>query len=228
MEEQFEAALGSHDKDSAMKVVYQMQAKYTDDGTSEQDRQRMALSMDRMRAANDKMSRGGNMTAAESLTAFDAARKGMETKRGFGLPPTPAAGEKVYDYVNTHFGLSSGERIDAAMVDIDLEKTTAQGEAAAIDAELASLRGVEKTVADKSREIAQVRQQIQKAIDKEVDSARQPKRIAERKLRTVEREHKEGKATDAELKEATQKFEQAKTKFDAGLKKTIEWFRENQ
>ncbi|MBI4435464.1 hypothetical protein HY630_02235 [Candidatus Uhrbacteria bacterium] len=214
MEEQFEAALRSHDKDSAMKVVDQMQAKYTAAGTSEQDRQRMALSMDRMRAANDKMSRGGNTTAAESLTAFDAARKGMETKAGsFGLPPTPAAGEKVDDYVNTHFGLSSGERIDAAMGQIDTEKSSTQGALAALDGEIQSLSGVEKTIADKKRQISDVRRQIEKAVEQAVTGARKPLVNLESELSQAKKRLETAKGSKNE-KRAAKEVEAAQSRFD--------------
>jgi len=182
MEEQFEAALKMKDKGSADAVVKQMQAKYTDAGTSNQDRQKMALSMDRMRAAADKMGKDGNATAVESLTAFDAARTGMETQAGFGLPPAPVAGQGADTYVDENFGQSSGERIDAAVSQIESEKTAAQGAVAALEAEVASLRGVEKTIADKEKQIADVRKRIQQSVEGDRKQAYQPLRRARKNM----------------------------------------------
>ncbi|MBI4256747.1 hypothetical protein HY626_01680 [Candidatus Uhrbacteria bacterium] len=182
VEGQFEAALQMNDRDSADAVIAQMRAKYTDAGTSDQDRQKMALSMDRMRAAADKMGKGGNATAVDSLTAFDTARTAMETQAGFGLPPAPAAGQGADTYVDENFGQSSGERIDAAMSQIESEKTAAQGAVAALEGEVQALRGVEKTIADKEKQIADVRKRIQQSVEGDRKQAYQPLRRARKNL----------------------------------------------
>ncbi len=208
MEGHFESALQAGDQGSANAVIAQMQARYTDGATTEQERQKMARSMDRMRAAADKLGRDGNSTAADSLVAFDAARKGMEAKVGFGLPPAPAAGESADEYVDKHFGLSSGERIDAGIAQIDSEKTAAESALSSLDSEVQTLQGVEKQVADKQRQIAEVRKRIEDSVKQDRKQAYQPVRRGRKNLAVAQAKGDAGEIERAQnaLREAEANF----------------------
>ena len=186
MEDQFVLALNHQDQDSAEKVIAQIESTYTNTGTSEDDRQKMARSMDRMRAAAAQMGRGGNTTANDMLASIDTKRKGMEMAQGFGLPSAPKAGENADDYVDKNFGQSNAERIDAAIAQIDADKTAADGAVATLEAEVQALRGVERTIADKQQQIADVKRRIQQSVDQDVKQAYQPLRRAQKNLATAQ------------------------------------------
>ena len=204
MEGQFEAALQMKDKGSADAVIKQMQVKYTDAGTTEQDRQKMALSMDRMRAAADKMGKGGNTTAAESLTAFDATRKGMETKSGFGVPPAPQTGESGEGYVNKNYGQASKERMDHGVDHFTQKETAVNSAIEALDAELNGLKTDDRVtnaaVAAKRRQIEEVRARIERSTISEIDAAYDDVRAARKLLDEAKRG---GDSSEIELGEET-------------------------
>jgi len=204
MEGQFEAALQMKDKGSADAVIKQMQVKYTDAGTTEQDRQKMALSMDRMRAAADKMGKGGNTTAAESLTAFDATRKGMETKSGFGVPPAPQTGESGEGYVNKNYGQASKERMDHGVDHFTQKETAVNSAIEALDAELNGLKTDDRVtnaaVAAKRRQIEEVRARIERSTISEIDAAYDDVRAARKLLEEAQRG---GDSSEIELGEET-------------------------
>ena len=208
MEDQFALALTHEDKGSADAVIAQIETKYKDAGTSDQDREKMARSMDRMRAAAAQMGRGGNTTASDMLPGFDAKRKGMEVATAsFGLPPAPKAGEGADEYVDKHFSQASGERIDAAVSQIDTEKSSTQGAVTALESELSSLKGVEQQVADKEKQIAEVRKRIQQSVEGdrkipygELRRARKDAAVAQTRGNANEIARTQKKLTDAQAK----------------------------
>lgn len=217
MEKQFALALTHEDKESAEKVVAQIETKYKDAGTSDQDREKMARSMDRMRAAAAEMGKGSDSkatTANDVLASFDAKRKGMEVATAsFGLPPAPKAGESADEYVDKHFSQASGERIDAAMSQIDTEKTSTQGAVSALETELQALKGVEQQVADKEKQIAEVRKRIAQSVEGDRKQAYQPLRRARKDMAVAQQ-----RGNAKEIAHAQKRLTEAQTTYDAVVK----------
>jgi hypothetical protein len=181
-EKNFDAMVRNGDLNGFNVLLERLESQYTNTATSQEDRAKLARSMDRMRAAGERLEKDGIKGAGDILSSLNTRRTAMETKSGFGLPSSPKAGESADEYVDKHFGQASAGRIDAAMAKVDSDKTAADGIVASLDAQVQALRGVEKQIADKQQQIADVRRRIQQSVDKDVQNAYQPLRRAKKNL----------------------------------------------
>lgn len=210
VEKTFTEALGRGDKKAADSAVTQIETKYNNSGTSEEDRQKMARSMDRMRAAAAQMGKGGGSkatTANDVLANLNTKRKGMEAVMGFGIP-APKAGESADEYVDKNFSQSSGERIDEAVSQMDRSKVSVERQQGEIEKKLADLKGVEKTISDKQKQIAEVRKRIEDSVKQDSKQAYQPVRRGRKNLAVAEAKGDAGEIEQAQnaLREAEAKY----------------------
>ncbi|MCR4314244.1 MAG: hypothetical protein NUV84_03290 [Candidatus Uhrbacteria bacterium] len=213
-EKEFGIGLQAGDTNTARMVMERMESDYTNSATSEADRERMARSMDRMRAAAEKMGNGGNAKANEILASFNTKRKGMETTAGFGLPPVPQTGESGEKYVESNYGQANNDRLDHGVKHFTSQETAANSAVTALEAELQGLETADKStnaaVAAKRKQIEQLRSRIEQGSKPEIDAAFNDLRAARKLLEEAKRG---GNSSEIEAgNEAVQQSEASYTK----------------
>ncbi|HAU66075.1 TPA: hypothetical protein DCW61_01890 [Candidatus Uhrbacteria bacterium] len=204
LEGQLVRALNQDDASSAQKVITEVEKRYNDPATSDQDRSRMAVSMDRMRAS---IARTKSQAATDTLAVLDTKRSAMETASGFGAVPVLEQGDSPESYVTGQFGNASKNRIQAAVDQFSTQESTTKTQASQLenqrDVLIGQRTGELKQRMDRKREqVEAIRRKVETDTQQEVTRAMQDVQAAEALLMEAQ------KSGDVSEVSAAEKFVQ--------------------
>ncbi len=181
LEGQLVRALNQNDASSAQKVIAEVEKRYNDPATSNQDRSRMAASMDRMRSS---MAKNESQAAMDMLAVFDTKRSAMEAASGLGTVPLLEQGDSPESYVTGQFGGATKNRIQAAVDQFSSQESSTSAQASQLEAQRDALIGkrtdtLKQRMDLKQEQLAAVRRRIEADTEQEVTRAMQDVQAAE-------------------------------------------------